>query len=208
MVRIITLEREYGCGAAEIARRLADRLGWKLWDELLTAEIAKFARCHHSAVEEREERLDPLYYRLMKSFWRGSYEGSNVDPLELLDADCIVRISERVVMQAAEEGNCVIVGRGSQHFLQDRADTLRFFLYAPRGEKIRRLIAQGNRQQQAEFLVDSVDRERAAFIRTYFHVDWPNRQVYHAMINTAAGDEAVVRAILSFMETESAKKAA
>jgi cytidylate kinase len=113
-----------------------------------------------------------------------------------------------VVMQAAEEGDCVIVGRGSQHFLQDRADTLRFFLYAPRGEKIRRLIAQGNRQQQAEFLVDSVDRERAAFIRTYFHVDWPNRQVYHAMINTAAGDEAVVRAILSFMETESAKKAA
>ncbi|HEX7288994.1 MAG TPA: cytidylate kinase-like family protein [Candidatus Angelobacter sp.] len=208
MVRIITVEREYGCGAAEIARRLADRLGWKLWDQLLTAEIAKLARCQQSAVEEREERLDPLYYRLMKSFWRGSYEGSNVDPLELLDADCIVRISERVVLQAAAEGNCVIVGRGSQHFLQQREDTLRFFLYAPREEKIRRLMAQGNMQPQAEFLVDSVDRERAAFIRTYFHVDWPNRHVYHAMINTAAGDEAVVRAVLSFMEAEPAKRAA
>jgi cytidylate kinase len=208
MIRIITLEREYGCGAAEIARRLAERLGWRLWDQLLTAEIAKLARCQQSAVEEREERLDPLYYRLMKSFWRGSYEGSNVDPLELLDADCIVRISERVVMQAAQDGNCVIVGRGSQHFLQDRPDTLRFFLYAPREEKIRRLVAQGNLQPQAEFLADSVDRERAAFIRTYFHVDWPNRHVYHAMINTAAGDESVVRAILSFMETESVKKAA
>lgn len=208
MIRIITIEREYGCGAAEIARRLAETLGWKLWDQLLTAEIAKLAHCHRSAVEEREERLDPLYYRLLKSFWRGSYEGSTVDPLELLDADSIVRISERVVMQAAQEGNCVIVGRGSQHFLQQRADTLRFFLYAPREEKIRRLTAQGNRQQQAEYLVDSVDRERAAFIRTYFHVDWPNRPVYHAMINIAAGDEAVVRAILSFMETTSARRAA
>jgi cytidylate kinase len=208
MIRIVTIEREYGCGAAEIAQRLAQELGWKLWDQFLTAEVAKLSNCQRSAVEEREERLDPLYYRLLKSFWRGSYEGSNVDPLELLDADSIVRISERVVMTAAEEGNCVIVGRGSQHFLQRRADTLRFFLYAPREEKIRRLLAQGHREQQAEYLVDSVDRERSAFIRTYFHVDWPNRPVYHAMINTATGDEAVVRAILSFMERESAKRAA
>jgi len=209
MIKIITIEREYGCGGAEIARKLAERLGWKLWDQSLTCEIARLAHCHQSAVEEREERLDPLYYRLMKSFWRGSYEGSaNVDPLEMLDADSIVRISERVVMQAARSGNCVIVGRGSQHFLQDRADTLRFFLYAPSEEKILRLTAQGNRQQQAEYLVNSVDRERAAFIRTYFHADWPNRAVYHAMLNTATGDDAVIRAMLGFMETESAKRAA
>lgn len=209
MIRIITIEREYGCGGAEIARTLAGRLGWKLWDQSLTCAIARLAHCHQSAVEEREERLDPLYYRLMKSFWRGSYEGSaNVDPLEFLDADSIVRISERVVMQAAQEGNGVIVGRGSQHFLQQSAETLRFFLYAPREEKIRRLVAQGNKGKEAETLVDTVDRERAAFIRTYFHADWPNRAVYHAMLNTATGDDAVIRAMLGFMETESAKRAA
>lgn len=209
MIKIITIEREYGCGGAEIARKLAERLGWKLWDQSLTCEIARLAHCHQSAVEEREERLDPLYYRLIKSFWRGSYEGSaNVDPLDMLDADSIVRISERVVMQAAQEGNGVIVGRGSQHFLQHRADTLRFFLYAPREEKIRRLVAQANKEKEAESLVDTLDRERAAFIRTYFHADWPNRPVYHAMLNTATGDDAVIRAMLGFMETESAKRAA
>jgi cytidylate kinase len=205
MTRIVTIEREYGCGGAEIAQQLAARLGWKLWDQELTREIARLAHCHQSAVEQKEERRDSLYYRLLKSFARGSYEGSvNMDdPLQLLDADSIVRVSERVVRRAADEGNCVIVGRGSQHFLRDRADTLRFFLYAPKPDKVRRLQAQGNKEKEAEALVDTVDRERAAFIKQYFNVEWPNRPVYHAMLNTAAGDEAVVRAMMGFVDRNS-----
>lgn len=214
MIRVITIEREYGCGAVEIARSLADRLDWKLWDQNLTSEIARLAHCRASTIEEREERRDPLYYRLLKSFTRGAYEGSSkmdpamLDPLQSLDADSIVKISRRVVEQAAAEGNCVLVGRGSQHFLQDRKDTLRFFLYAPREEKVRRLVAEGTREPDAEHQVDVVDRERAAFIKTYFHVDWPNRPVYHAMLNTATGDQAVLRAMLTFMNAQPEQRAA
>ena len=207
--RIVTLEREYGCGAAGIAEKLATRLGWTLWDQRLTQEIARLAHSEKSAVEKREERRDPLYYRLFKSFALGSYEGSPGVPVETLDADSIVRISEGVVEQAAAGGNCVIVGRGSQHFLRARSDTLRFFLYASRGEKLRRLIAEGKTEADAEVLVDTVDRERAAFIKRYFHVDWPDRSVYHAMLNTAAGDDTVIQVILSFFQpTQSAGLAA
>jgi cytidylate kinase len=201
MIRIITIEREYGCGAPQIAEKLAARLNWQLWDQLLTQEIARLANCKLSAVEQQEERRDPLYRRLLKSFALGSYEGNmGVYPVEMLDADSIHKFSERVVRHAAESGNCVIVGRGAQHFLQDRRDTLRFFLYAPREEKIRRLITEGNNQAHAEALVDTVDRERAAFIKNYFNTEWPNREVYHAMINTSAGEETVVEAILSFLK--------
>ncbi|MGA9390968.1 MAG: cytidylate kinase-like family protein [Candidatus Sulfotelmatobacter sp.] len=200
MIRIITVEREYGSGAAKIAEKLAAQLGWKLWDQLLTQEVARLAHCEQSAIEKREERQDPLYYRLLKSFVLGSYEGSRGAPVEALDADSIVRISERVVEDAAASGNCVIVGRGSQHFLRSRDDTLRFFLYSSREEKISRLISQGNSERDSETLVDTVDRERAAFIKRYFHAEWPNRSVYHAMINTASGDEMVIHAILSFLQ--------
>ena len=200
MIRIITIEREYGSGAAQIAENLAAQLGWKLWDQLLTQEIARLAHCEQSVVEKHEERRDPLYYRLLKSFALGSYEGSPGVPVEALDADSIVTISGRVVEQAAASGNCVIVGRGSQHFLRARGDTLRFFLYASREEKIRRLISQGNTEGDAETLVDTVDRERAAFIKMYFHAEWPNRSVYHAMINTASGNKTVIQAILSFLQ--------
>jgi cytidylate kinase len=90
-----------------------------------------------------------------------------------------------VVERAAAEGNCVIVGRGSQHFLRHREGTLRFFLYGSAEEKARRLISEGKTQSAAEDLIDNVDRERAVFIKEYFHVEWPDRSVYHAMFNTA-----------------------
>ena len=200
MIRIITIEREYGSGATAIAEKVATRLGWKLWDELLTEEIARLAHCESSAVQKWEERRDPLYYRLLKSFALGSYEGSRGAPIEMLDADSMVRISQIVVASAANAGHCVIVGRGSQHFLRARKDTLRFFLYASKEEKVRRLIAENKSSAEAEALVDTVDHERGAFIKEYFHAEWPNRSIHHAMLNTDAGEEMVVRAILGFCQ--------
>jgi hypothetical protein len=206
MIKIVTIEREYGSGGGEIAQQLATQLHWKLWDQLLTEEIAKLAECPKAVVEVREERTDPLYYRLLKSFLRGSYEGSlNAHKLKIVDSECILQFTEQVVRNAAKTGNCVIVGRGAQHFLRDRQDALRVFLYAPREAKLRRLVARGKSGNEAEQLVDSVDRERADFIQRYFHVEWPNRANYHAMINTAIGDDAVVQMILGFMKTVDAK---
>ena len=202
MIRIVTVEREYGCGGGEIAQRLAERLGWKLWDHQLTEEIARLANCSKAAVEQREERTDPLYYRLFKSFLRGSYEGSiNAHKLNLVDSETILKITERVVQHAAGKGDSVIVGRGSQLFLKDRTDTFRVFLYASWEEKVRRLLARGKSEREAQELVDTVDRERAGFIEKYFNVAWPDRSVYHMMINTGVGDETVVQTILDFLKS-------
>jgi cytidylate kinase len=208
MIKIITIEREYGCGGGDIAQRLAKQLGWKLWDQLLTEEIARLAKCPKSVVEVREERTDPLYYRLFKSFLRGSYEGSlNAHKLNEVDSESILKFTQRVVEHAAQKGNSVIVGRGSQQFLRNRQDALRVFLYAPRDEKVRRLLARGKTQDEAEQLVDTVDRERGDFIAKYFHVEWPDRAIYHTMLNTAIGDEAIVQIILNSMKTYDAKLA-
>ena len=202
MIRIVTIEREYGSGGGEIAQLLAKQLGWKLWDQDLTEEIAKLANCPKAVVEVREERTDPLYYRLFKSFLRGSYEGSlNAHKLNVVDSESILKITERVVQHAAKTGNSVIVGRGSQHFLRNRQDALRVFLYAPRDEKVRRLLARGKSEKEAQQLVDTVDRDRVDFIQKYFHVEWPDRSAYHTMINTAIGDKTVTHMILDFMKT-------
>jgi cytidylate kinase len=206
MIKIVTIEREYGSGGGEIAQRLAQQLGWKLWDQLLTEEIARLAECSKAVVELREERTDPLYYRLFKSFLRGSYEGSlNAHKLKVVDSESILKLTERVVLRAAQTGNSVIVGRGSQQFLKHRQDTLRIFLYAPREDKVRRLLARGKSEKEAEQLVDTVDRERADFIQKFFHVEWPNRTLYHTMINTAIGDPAVLHMILDFMKSLDAR---
>jgi len=202
MVNIITIEREYGCGGGEIAQLVAKRLEWKLWDQRLTEEIARLANCPKAVVEAREERNDPLYYRLFKSFMRGSYEGSiNAPKLNLIDSETILQITKRVVEQAAQEGNCVIVGRGSQQFLKNRPNALRIFLYAPRENKVRRLLGRGKSEEEAQELVDSVDQERTDFIQKYFNVEWPDRPIYHALLNTAIGDECAANMILSLVRT-------
>lgn len=139
---------------------------------------------------------------------RGSYEGSlNAHKLKLLDSESIYEYTESVVQRAASSGNCVIVGRGSQLFLRKRQDTLRVFLYAPREDKVRRLLARGKSAHEAEELVDTVDLERAAFIAKYFKVEWPSRAVYHAMINTAIGDENVIKMIVDIMKAVDSKLA-
>jgi cytidylate kinase len=201
MIRVITIEREYGAGGGRIAQKVAESLGWKLWDQLFTCEIAKIANCERSEVASREERVDPLYYRLIKSVMRGSFEGNlNLRSLHCLDADSILRITRQVTEEAAKEGTCVMVGRGSQHHLRDRTDTLRIFLFAPREDKIRRLAAEGIPLTEAEQLVDTVDQERADFIDKYFHMEWPNRSLYHALLNTGAGETVVISTILNLKE--------
>jgi cytidylate kinase len=212
MFRIIAVEREYGCGGGAIAQKLATRLGWKLWDQLLTEEIANLANVDCSAVEKVGERLDSRFYRLAKIFWRGSHERAiPIDDARFFDADCMVSMMEQIAAKIAAEGNAVVVGRGGPYFLREREDTFRVFLYAPREEKIRRLLQHGERREYAEELVDNVDRERVAFCRHYFSADWPTRALYHMMINTASGDEHVLATIFEAMhrldERSSAVKA-
>ena len=193
LIRAITIEREYGCGGSEIAAKLAELLGWKLWDHQLTQEIARLTNSTPQAVEQREWKNDPVVYGVFKSFLRGAFEGGlpPTDRLELLDARRIAAVSELAVNHALTGGPCVIVGRGSQYFLRNRKDVFRVFLYASRTSKIRRLITAGTPQEKAIKDVDTIDRDRAAFIKRYLKLNWPEHHLYDAMFNTEMGDSYV-----------------
>jgi cytidylate kinase len=199
MFRLITIEREYGSGAAAIAATLAERLGWKLWDHLLTEEIARTANVHPSAVHRCDERMDSRLHRFAKVFWRGSYERSTPLGSQIFDTDRMVAMMQEIMDRIANEGNAVIVGRGAPYFLREHSDALHVFLYAPRSEKIRRTMEGGHSREEAEELVDSVDRERIAYVKHYFNADWPTRSLYHMMLNTAVGNEPVIKTILDTM---------
>jgi cytidylate kinase len=201
MFRIITLEREFGSGGGGIACQLARRLGWKLWDQQLTAEIAKRAQVGEEAVAMCDERVDSRLYRMAKAFWRGSYERSiPLADSHAFDTDRVMAMMGEICSGIAAEGNAVIVGRGSPFFLREREDTYRVFTYAPRDEKIRRLLELGKSRVEAEDLVDEVDKERVAYIKHYFNAEWPTRSLYHMMVNTEVGDEKVIAMILHGMK--------
>jgi cytidylate kinase len=208
MIKIIAIEREFGCGANLIADKLAAHLGWKLLDQSLTEEIARLAQVTPAAVEKCDGRLDSWVYRLGRVFWRGSYERSlPVSGQETFDADRLVALFKQIVDEAAAAGHCVIVGRGSPYFLRDRTDTLRLFLYAPRPHKFKIVMAHANNDEaKANELLDSIDRDRKEFVKHYFGMEWPHRLLYHAMFNAAMGDEITLQAILNLMDALNKKE--
>jgi cytidylate kinase len=192
MFRVIAVEREYGAGGSLVAAELARRKGWQLIDQQLTCEIAKLAAVDEKAVACREEKCDPIMHRLAKVFWRGSHERSlPIADDQLFGADEIVHLATTIIEKKGKEGNCVIVGRGAPYILRNRPDTFRMFVYGSRDEKIRRLVKLKMDEKYATEMVDTIDRERAAFIRKYFNAEWPCRRLYHAMINSDHGIEHV-----------------
>jgi Cytidylate kinase-like family len=54
----------------------------------------------------------------------------------------------------------------------------------------------GKTEEEAIKLVEQVDVDRASFIQQYFHVDWPERQRFHLMINSSMGEQIAVETIL------------
>jgi hypothetical protein len=70
------------------------------------------------------------------------------------------------------------------------------FLYAPYAEKFRRVVEFGKTAREAHDLLETVDLDRAAFVRKNYNKEWPDRYLYDMMLNVTSGDDAAVDAIL------------
>src|SRR5271156_6271793 len=212
MKQLLLIDQEFGAGASTIGEKIAQKLGWKFFDQALTQEIARLAKIPVDVCGHRLERNDPFLQRLVNVIWRGSFDRNLPSPdLAILDSTRLASLLQRVIEQTAEKKPCVIVGRGAPFFLRDRTDTFCVFLYASRELKFRRVLKRVGNEAEAIELVDTIDDDRRKFVKHYFGHDWPNRQLFHAMFNTAIGDDNTVEAILQLMNAvnrnEEARKA-
>lgn len=206
MKQILLVDREFGAGCSNISEKLAARLNWKLFDDALSEEIARQARIPVEVCRRHEERADPWLQRLINVIWRGSFDRSLPAPdLAILDTDRLVTVIQHVIELAAEQRPCVIVGRGAPYFLRHRTDTYSVFLYASRESKFRRVLKRVGNEAEAIHLVDTMDEDRRKFVKHYFGHDWPNRQLFQAMLNTGVGDHHTVEAILHLLNAANPK---
>lgn len=204
MTRVLTVAREFGSGGAAISRLVADRLNWRLLDREILDEVMRMAGVERDAAERCDERLDPMFHRLLKSLWQGGFETStteiSVDPF---DSEAMTRCARIVIEQAASHGSCVIVGRGGQCVLHDRDDTLNVFVWAPRAYRISRVKERLPQEPDPEALMDSIDRARISFMRREFNANWCDHRLYDLMINSALGYEVAADCIVAAIQGES-----
>lgn len=195
-IRVITVAREYGSGGGRIGQELAHRLGWKLLDRELITEVAHRAHVEPSDLAKLDERSRSFISNLMRSFWRGNIETwSAPPPTAILDEDYLAESSAVVILEAAKLGQCVIVGRGAQCILRE-LHVFHVFVFGSAEEKIKRVQSRHPAIQDAQKELQEIDRLRAAYIRTYHHRQWDDRHLYNLMINSDAGMDLAVSAIL------------
>jgi len=197
MIRIITISREYGSGGEALARILAQRLAWRLVDDALVTEIARANRVNPELARHCDETLDPWFHRLVKGLWRGGYEGgvTRVDT-DVFDADTMAKLWNRLILESADIGECVIVGRGGQCLLQQRTDAFHVGVYAPMKERVRRIRQYEPNQKDPEAAAQDMDSLRAAYIRRHFGQDWTNRHLYQLMVCSSIGLENAATSII------------
>jgi hypothetical protein len=196
-VRVITVEREYGSHGAEFAHDLAERLGWRLLDSELVAGAARAAGVDPKTAARFDERLDPWYYRYGKMFWQDNvYAPATSGDEKIFDSERMLELIRAQILDAANQGNCVLVGRGSACALAGRPGCFHVFVYATASAKKDWFAhAFPERAHQAEQHLAAFDRRRAAVIRKFYQQEWCSRGLYHMLLNSCIGPHAMIDAV-------------
>ena len=142
---IITVSRQYGAGGSQVARLVAEALGWRVVDNELIDRVASRAGLPPEEVAAKEERAPGFVERLTRALARSSPESFAAPDEKVPEPEetTLVRITESVVAEIAAEGRVVLVGRAGPAVLRGSHAALHVKLVAPAEYRLRRIVAEG-----------------------------------------------------------------
>ena len=184
---IITISRQYGAGGSEVARRVAERLGWRVADNEFIERVAVRAGLTPEEVTQREERAPGFLDRLAWALTTASAEMTLASggALAELEEPQLVRVTESVVAEIAREGRVVLVGRGAAAVLASQERTIHVQVVAPVPIRVQRIAGRlGVSLDEAKRKLHETDARRARYHREYYGRDWADPVNYHFVINT------------------------
>jgi cytidylate kinase len=186
---IITISRMFGSGGSDVAAKVASQLGWTLLDNAVVDAVAERLGLPRSEVSELEERVPSLAERIASAMRMSTPEFvvpiTDAAPVETTE-ERIVEVTKRVIREAVQEGNAVLVGRGAQSMLADRPDALHVFCYAPLPALVQYAIAhRGVDPAHAEQAVHKMNRQREQYVKRHWGRDWRAFENYHICVDTA-----------------------
>ena len=203
--RALTISREFGSGGGEIADIIAKELDWRLIDKDLISEISRTEKVSPSEVAAFDEKVDPWIHRITRTVWGLGADGiSVVAPVEMFDAEKAANLAKRIVTEAYNMGNCVIVGRGSQCILRNKPDVFHAFVYARWEDRVRKIQVRVKPGIDVPALIRATDAQRVDYIRVHYKEKWMNPYLYDIMIDSKNQNEKTARLIISAMQMVSA----
>jgi cytidylate kinase len=185
---VITITRQYASGGAAVARQVAAALAWTVIDNEFVDEVARRAGLAPALVAEHEERAPGLLERLARTLAVASPElfiASDAVPRAQEDEATIVKLTERIIAEAAAHGRVVLVGRGAPALLAQSPEALHVYVVASKPWRIRLAVERlGVDPTNAEKVVDDTDRRRDQYVRTYYGRHRDDVVNYDLVVNT------------------------
>ena len=196
--KIITISREFGSGGRTIGRIVAEKLGIPFYDKELVDQVALESGFAPKFVEEHGEHSPGkslLSYAFAPQGVPGVMNG-------LSTADFLWNIQCNVILQLAEKGPCVIVGRNADYILKDREDCLHAFIHADldyRADRIVRLYGESEKSPAAR--LQEKDKRRRVNYQHYTGRAWGQAQNYDICLNSSTmGIEQCAKIIIDMVK--------
>lgn len=186
---IITISRQFGAGGSEVARRVAEGLGWRVVDNELIDRVARRTGLPPEEVAQREERAPSFIERLGRALARSAPELFPAPPEKVPEPEeaILVRVTETVVEELAAEGRVVLVGRAAPAVLRREHDAMHVKLVAPVALRLRTAIERlGVDPKEAEKVLQETDGNRARYLKQHYGRDWEDTTNFHMVLNTGA----------------------
>jgi cytidylate kinase len=207
---VITMSRQIGSGWREIADRVIEELGLRMFDKRLMMQVAAEVGIHEAEIVDYSDEdykargfFDRLFSRQrtvasITTRTRGSL-GAEQRSTQALDEARAIDLIRATMGAAYERGNVLIIGRGGQAVLEDKPDVLHVRIVAPMEDRVRRLQERENiTAPQARRLAAERDRAKEEYLRTLYSIDPADVTMYDLVVNTGKfGVDQTVELILA-----------
>lgn len=176
-IRIITVSREYGSGGRAIAKQIADKLGYAFYDKELIARAAEKTGFAESFVQEHGEKHSSNFFSM--PFRSATFNGMTTE-------DYLWSMQRKIILDIADEGPCVIVGRCSDYILRDRDDAFHVFIHANPEDRAARIVNQYAVQTTDPMkTLAETDKGRRKNYRYYTDREWGASDNYNVSIDSS-----------------------
>ena len=177
--RIITISREFGSGGRTVGKQAAQKLSIPCYDQELIEKIAEEGGFAPAYIKEQGE------YVVRAGWLSNALAGRSSNGLTTQDQ--LWLLQRKVILELAEKGPCVIVGRCADYILREEADCLTAFIHADMEKRAQRIVqVYGEREESPEKRLRDKDKRRAAYYQMYTDMAWGDARHYHVALDSGA----------------------
>ena len=191
MNRVITISRQFGSGGRTIGRQVAEKLGIPCYDQELIEQLAEKSGFTKEYIKEHSEYTERGGWLANALSGRAAGGMTNQDHIWVAQRE--------LILELADKGPCVMVGRCADYILQGQADCLNVFIHASMENRAERIVTMyGERDDAPEKRLRDKDKRRKAYYQFYTDTEWGRAENYHVALDSGAlGIEKCVELIVN-----------